>query len=110
MTAPEPLWEQEFEGAPPPGSPVADSLLEMHGRVSAVRITHYPGIALPHIELWTERPGTESCDPDAVAYHYFNAFPPIRQDQTDAEWLELLTSGVTTMLHPAAEPEEKPAP
>jgi hypothetical protein len=106
MTTPEPIWH-DFEGAVPQDHPMMATYLEMHGRVACARITHYPGIALPQIEVWTERPG---CEPDIPNYHYFNAFAPVRQDQTDAEWLELLATGVTTMLHPAAEPEENPAP
>ena len=105
MTTPEPIWH-DFEGAVPQDHPTMGTYLEMHGPVGAVRVTHYPGIALPHIEMWTERPG---CDPDTPNYHYFSAFAPVRQDQTDAEWLELLTTGVSTMLAPV-EPTEKESP
>lgn len=97
-------WE-EFEGAPAQGSTLESGLLEMHGRVTAVRVTYYPGVALPHIEVWTDRPG---CDPDFPSHHYFNAFAPVRQDQTDDEWLEMLRNSVSTLLVPTTEepPEE----
>lgn len=100
MTTPEPAWT-EFEDAPARNSALESGLLEMRGRVHAVRVTHFPGIALPHIELWTERHDIAGCDPDGLAPHnYFSAFAPIRQDQTDAEWLEVLRNSVSTLLVP----------
>lgn len=99
MTTPEPVWA-DFEGAVPNDHPAMPAYLEMHGRVNAVRITYYPGIALPHIEVWTERPG---CDPDTPVFNHFSAFGPIRQDQTDAEWLEMLRNSASTLLVPTTE-------
>ena len=103
-TTPEPGWT-EFEGAIRRDDPTLPGWLDMHGRVSAVRVTHFPGVGLPHIELWTERPG---CDPDTPVYNHFSAFAPVRQDQTDAEWLEMLRNSVSTLLIPTTE-EESPS-
>lgn len=103
MTTPEPAWT-EFEGAIQRDDPTLPGYLEMHGRVNAVRVTYFPGVALPHIEVWTERPGHPDCGPDAPpAYNHFSAFAPIRQDQTDAEWLEMLRNSVSTLLVPTTE-------
>lgn len=95
------MTEHGIIGGQPSDPTLLPTYLEMHGSVGAVRVTYYPGIGLPHIEVWSERPGAETCDPDAaVAYSYFSAFAPVRQDQTDAGWLELLASGQSTMLAP----------
>lgn len=84
--------------------------MRMHGPVRAARITFFPGIPLPHIELWTEK---AECDPDTPDYNYLTAFAPLRGSETDAEWAALLLGGVTTMLHPApagADTEENTTP
>jgi len=82
--------------------------LRMRGRVGHARVTFYPGIALPHIELWTERAPHYASDPGGPpAYNYFNAFAPVRQDQTDDEWLAVMLSGDSTVLQPVPPTTEK---
>ena len=92
------------------GAPDGYLAMRGTGTVACARITYYPGLPLPHVERWMDKPG---CDPDTPEFNYFNAFAPIRGSETDAEWLALLASGVTTMMHPApagADTEENTTP
>ena len=61
-------------------------------RIVAIRVTHFPGYALPMVEYWRE---DEVCG--VATYPYTRLFGPVVSDE---EWLDLLKSGQVQMFSP----------
>lgn len=59
--------------------------------VFAARITTFPGVELPWIEVWFKK--ESEC---GVTYPYLDVFRP--QGYTDAQWWWLLGTGTSTMM------------
>jgi hypothetical protein len=61
-------------------------------RIAVIRVTQFPGYALPMIEYWTE---DEVCG--VATYPYTRFFQP---QVPDEEWLDLLKSGLVQTFEP----------
>ena len=70
----------------------------MPRRPIGVRITVYPGVDLPHIEIWGHEPRPDGVD----VYPYLNLFVPQEQDQTKR--LEMFNAAEVFMFAPGGPP------
>lgn len=66
--------------------------------VQAVRVTFFPGIRMPWVEVWTK----DAHSGDFTLYPYYDINRP--QCETQGEWLALLATGQTTCLAPPEPP------